>query len=87
MYLKQGEVRRIGIEVMSQVNDNFMIDTAGYKVINASNNTVLESGIPTIDEHKIMLLFSAREVGKYYIEFEYHIGPEILKANIYMEVK
>lgn len=86
MYLKQGEVRRIGIEVVSQVNDSFAIDTADYSITDSAGR-VIENGIPTIDGHKIETLFSANNIGRFFCEFTYRIGPEILKAKIYLEVK
>lgn len=85
MYLKKGEVRKVGIEVISQLNQNFVIDAADFSIMKASGE-VVEIGIPTIDNYKIATLFSANEVGKFYCEFTYRIGPEILKAKIFVEV-
>lgn len=85
MYLNKGEVRKVGIEVISQLNEDFIIETADFVIMKLTGE-ILEQGIPTIEEHKISTLFSANEVGKFYCEFTYRIGPEILKAKIYMEV-
>lgn len=85
MYIRKGEVRKIGIEVTSQLNQDFVIETADF-IITKITGEVLEQGISTIEEHKILTLFSAQEIGKYCCEFTYRIGPEILKAKIYVEV-
>lgn len=85
MILTQGEVREIGIEVVSQVKQDFIIEAADY-VITKTDGTTIESGTATIDGRKILTLFSAQEVGKFYVWFIYRIGPEILKAKIYLEV-
>lgn len=85
MLLKQGEVRQIGIEVINQLNQDFIIDAADFNVLD-SNEQILESGVPAIDGHKILTLFSAQKVGKYYVQFKYHIGPEIMISKVYIEV-
>lgn len=85
MYFKKGEVRKIGIEVVSQLNQDFIIEAADFSIIKI-NGEIVENGIPTIEEHKILTLFAANQVGKFYCEFTYRIGPEILKAKIYVEV-
>lgn len=85
MILQQGEVREVGIEVISQLGQDFVIDVAEYKIIN-KDKEVLEEGFPTIDRHKILLLFNATEKGEFSVIFKYHIGPEILKAKICVEV-
>lgn len=86
MYVRKGEVRRIGIEVVSQLNQDFEIEAADF-VIFKSNGEIVERGIPTIEEYKIMTLFSAQDKGQHHCEFTYRIGPEILKAKIYVEVR
>lgn len=85
MFMKHGEVRRLGIEVISTTNQDFVIEAADYS-IKKTDGEIVETGIPTIDEHKILALFSAQETGNYDCEFTYHIGPEILKANISVRV-
>ena len=85
MYIIKGEVRKIGIEVVSQLSQEFKIDSADFSIMKISGEAV-ENGMATIEEHKILTLFSAQEIGKYYCEFTYRIGPEILKAKIYVEV-
>ena len=85
MYLQKGEIRQVGIEVISQLNQDFIIDAADFSILDSSGN-VLENGTPTIEGHKIITLFSAAQAGKFYVEFTYHIGPEIIKAKIYIEV-
>lgn len=84
MVLQQGEVREVGIEVINQLGQDFSIDAAEYKII--SNDQEAESGFPTIVGHKIITLFNAAKTGEYNIIFKYHIGPEILKAKIFVEV-
>lgn len=85
--LAQGEVREIGIEVISQVEQDFTIETADFVIVNANDNTQIENGTATIDDKKILTMFSAANIGSYYCIFTYRIGPEILKAKIYVEVK
>lgn len=79
-----GEVREIGIEVTNSNGQDFIIEAAEYEI--HKGKEILENGHATIDGHKILTLFSATDVGKYYCKFTYHIGPEILKAIIIMEV-
>lgn len=85
MIIKQGEVRRIGIEVISTTEQDFIIEAADFIVKN-ENKEIVETGIPTIDNHKILTLFSAIEKGKFYVEFTYRIGPEIIKDSVYVQV-
>ena len=85
MQLAHGEVRKIGIEVKSQLDQDFLIETADFNISKITGELV-EQGTPTIDNHKIIALFSAAECGNFYCEFTYRIGPEILKARIYVEV-
>ena len=86
MIINQGEVRQVGIEVISKVKQNFIIEASDYKILKI-DGTVVETGESTIDGYKILTLFSAQEQGIYNIEFTYRIGPEILKAKLYVEVK
>lgn len=87
MTINQGEVRQIGIEVVSQLTQDFVIETADYRILK-KDGTEIETGTATIDAHKILTLFSAASIdpGQYYCEFTYRIGPEILKAKISVEV-
>lgn len=85
MLFSLGEVRQVGIEVIGE-NQDFTIETADYEIL-TKDNTVVESGSATIDVHKILTLFSANEIGRFCVEFTYRIGPEILKAKIYLEVR
>lgn len=84
MYLQLGEVREIGIEVTSDIKQDFVIDVAEYQVL--KDNVEVDRGYPTIDGHKILTLFNANELGKFYVSIKYHIGPEIFKAKVYVEV-
>ena len=86
MYMNQGEVRQIGIEVISQLNQDFIIDAADFSILDNTRQTI-ENGIPTIEGHKIIMLFSGQKAGRYNILFTYHVGPEIMKAKIYIEVR
>lgn len=85
MTLQIGEVREIGIEVINQFSEDFVIEAAEYQIISKSG-TEIEKGVPTINGHKIMTLFAAVEKGWFFLIFKYHIGPEILKARISVEV-
>lgn len=85
MTLHQGEIRRVGIKVSSRVNENFTIEAAEYKVL-STNQEVLDNGFPSIEGHKITTLFNAIDKGVFYVLFKYHIGPEILKAKVVVEV-
>ncbi len=86
MRIYQGEIRRVGIEVSSSENETFTIDAAEYRILD-SDNQELEVGFPDIEDHRITTLFNASEVGIYFVIFKYHIGPEILKAKVVVEVK
>lgn len=86
MYLQLGEIREVGIEVTSNVKQDFVIEVAEYQIIK-QDGTEIDKGYPTIDNHKILTLFSANEVGQFYVIFKYHIASEIFKAKVHMEVK
>lgn len=85
MTLQLGEVREVGIEVVNQLGQDFSIDAAEYQIIR-EDNTEIDKGFPMISGHKILTLFNALEKGLFYVIFKYHIGAEILKAKIFMEV-
>lgn len=84
MFLQLGEIREVGIEVVSNIRQDFVIDVAEYQVV--KDNIEIDRGYPTIDGHKILTLFSATEKGKYTVIFKYHIGAEIFIAKVYVEV-
>lgn len=84
MFLQLGEIREVGIEVVSNIRQDFVIDVAEYQVV--KDNIEVDRGYPTIDNHKILTLFSATEKGKYTVIFKYHIGAEIFIAKVYVEV-
>lgn len=85
MRIYEGEVRMIGIEIENTLDNNFVIETADY-VITDKNKNIIEQGFPTIDGRRIVILFSGTNKGVYNVNFKYHIGPEILKARILVEV-
>lgn len=85
MFLQLGEIREVGIEVISNIRQDFVIDVAEYSVL--KDNVEVDKGYPTIKEHKILTLFSATEKGRYTVVFKYHIGAEIFKAKVYVEVE
>lgn len=86
MLLQKGEVRIVGIEVISQVQQDFIIEGAEF-AITQKEGVVIEKGVATVDGHKIFTLFSANETGRYLCEFTYRIGPEVLKAKVIVEVR
>lgn len=85
MRIYEGEVRMIGIEIENTLDNNFVIETADYTITDKNKN-IIEQGFPTIEDHRIVVLFSGTEKGVYQVTFKYHIGPEILKARILVEV-
>lgn len=85
MKLFLGETRYVGIEVINKLGQFFEIEAAEYKIYDRQNNE-LSRGIPVVQEKQIFTLFNASEKGLYYLDFKYHIGPEVLKARILVEV-
>ncbi len=85
MTFMQGEIRQIGIEITNVAGQDFVIDAAEYEILDTEGNQI-ERGYPTINGHKILTLFNASQKGSFYVFFKYHIGPEILKAKIFVEV-
>lgn len=83
--MQLGEIREVGIEVISNIRQDFVIDAADYQIL--KDNVEVDKGLPTIDKHKILTLFSAMEKGRYVVIFKYHIGAEIFKAKVYVEVE
>lgn len=85
MRLQVGEIREVGIEVISQLSQGFIIDAAEYEILK-KDGTEIDRGFPMIENHKLITLFNASEKGLFYVTFKYHIGAEILKARILVEV-
>jgi hypothetical protein len=85
MRMLNGEVRQIGISVVSQADTAFVISYADYAVQD-SKDAIVEQGSATIEGHKVVMLFSATTNGSYTCEFTYRIGAEILKAKINVSV-
>lgn len=86
VFLRQGEIREIGIEVYSKANQTFSIDAADYTVLQADGQQ-MDSGIPTIDGYRILTLFSAGAAGKYTVTFTYTIGAQKFMADVLVEVR
>lgn len=85
MIFMEGEIRQIGIEVSNVAGENFVIEAAEYEIVDTNGNQI-ERGYPTIDGHKLLTLFNANEKGSFNVYFKYHIGPEVLKAKVFVEV-
>lgn len=85
MLFSKGEVRQVGIEVINQLGQDFIIETADYEILK-SNGDSIEKGTATIDGHRILTLFSANDTGNFYCIFTYRIASEILKAKVYIQV-
>lgn len=86
LYIKKGEIRKIGVMVTSSRGQTFTIDAADY-TITARGGEQVDSGYPTIDGSKVIALFSAASDGIYQCEFTIHIDTEILKSTITIEVR
>lgn len=84
--MQLGEVREVGIEVISNLGEAFLIEDSKFEITTA-RGTFINKGVPTVEHHKIITLFDANEVGSYVVIFTYHIGPETLKAKISVEVR
>lgn len=80
-----GEKRELGIEVINLLGQDFVIDAAEYTIEN-TNGEIIEQGFPTINNKQLLVLFNATAKGRFYVIFKYHIGPEILKAKMLVEV-
>lgn len=85
MVIQQGEIRQVGIEVINQLGQDFEIEAAEYEIVKG-DGTRVEYGFPMIEDKKILTLFNGANKGRFYVIFKYHIGPEILKAKILVEV-
>lgn len=86
MIFDKGEIRSVGIEVVS--NDccsSFVIDTAEYYV--TKDDKVVDRGQCAIDGHKLIMLFNAEEKGRYKIIFTYTIAEEKLIDDVTVEVE
>ena len=85
--LTLGEIRRIGIEVYSTVGNDFEIDSAEYEIVNEKRE-VVATGEPRIEGKKITMLFNTVEYGPgtYYVNFNFDILDETLKAKILVKV-
>lgn len=86
MTLLVGELRQIGIEITSNIGQDFIIESADYTIIKA-DGTIVENGAATIEDKKILTLFSANTGGNFFCEFTYRIASEILKAKVRILVR
>lgn len=85
MKIKLGEVRNVGIEIYNLQNQEFEISASEYKVLDKEEN-IVDRGIPTIDKNRIYMLFNAENKGVFKVVFKYHIEPEVLIAEVDIEV-
>lgn len=85
MTIHEGEVREVGIEVINQLGQDFLIEAAEY-LMQKLDGSEVEKGMAMIQDHKILTLIKGRDKGRFYVVFKYHIGAEILKAKIFIEV-
>ena len=85
MIVYQGEIRNIGLTISNSKIDSFVIDSAQFAISDPNENISIH-GDATINGNSIYTLFSADNIGKYNVTFIYKIGPEILKAKLYIDV-
>lgn len=85
MILEKGEIRTIGIEVISKKGNPFVIDTAECEVL--LKDETVEKNLCTIDGHKILTLFHAEQEGRYKLMFIYTIAEEKLIDIVTIEVE
>lgn len=81
MSLDLGEIREVGIQVYSKIGQPFAIDTAEYEILTA-NEELLENGLATIEDDKVLMLFHATQKGAFIVKFKYMINDETLIAKI-----
>lgn len=84
MIFDSGEIRSVGIEVVSKCNNQFAIDTAEFVI--TKDSEVVEQGKAVIDGHKLIMLFHAAEKGRYKVMFIYTIADEKLIDYVNIEV-
>lgn len=81
MSIDLGEIREVGIQVYSKIGQPFVIDTAEYEILTA-NEELLENGLATIEDDKVLMLFHATQKGAFIVKFKYMIDDETLIAKI-----
>lgn len=86
MYIREGEMREVGIRVINKAGDSFKIEAAEYFITKKDSSTEIERGVADIEEREIKTLFKGKEKGEYYLNFRYHIADEILISRVFIEV-
>lgn len=83
--LRKGEVRQVGVEFASSVNDSFVISGADFEVVDSKGATVI-NGSAQVTDKKVLTLFSASEEGEFTVSFKVHIASEIYKPQVSVKV-
>ena len=83
-----GETRYVYSVVSSATSTPFTISGATYKVYDTADpETVLASGMASIDVATMYALWTPSAESLYLFEFTYNIGSEILTSTQVIEVK
>lgn len=80
-----GEKKFIKFDVKSAINQRIVITSARYKLY-LGDNLVAEDDCDIISDDCVQLLLKPDEVGKYVLEVEYEIPPEIRKVRCKINV-
>ena len=86
MYIKKGELRKVGISVSNNQTPGFIIEFCDYEIFK-NNGELIEKGSAKIENHDIYTYINHDIIEDIYIVFSYGIADEILKAKIQIHVR
>ncbi len=86
--LVKGEKRNVAMTVERRTGEDFVIESAKYRVVDKENNAI-SSGDCTIDEKSVYFLFDAKDSGQYYAYFTVRILglPKVIKDIVVVSVR
>jgi hypothetical protein len=82
-----GEKRYVYSEVTSVLSQSFTISSATYIIYNCSNESVVDSGSASIQDHIVYKIWEPTTSGTFVVKFEYTIGSEVFSSSQVIEVK
>jgi len=85
--LTLGENRNIYIVVSSASNLAFTIESAYYTVFSAVDESVVASGVASIEDYTVYATWQPSVTGIYVVDFNYVIGDESITSRQVVHVR
>ena len=81
-----GANRYVFTQVYTESGEDLTINSSTYSIYDTSDESIVASGLATVQDQIIFCLWEPSEIGIYVVDFDYVIGDETFTSRQVVEV-